>query len=116
MMIRYEQKEDEVILTRDGSELWKGRETAIAYDSEDFVMHKHGCPEIVAQWTEEARRKLMESKGLGEMGVRMAQALKIASGPFSAEELNDCMNRTGALREVLDRRGFIERRKSSVSP
>ncbi|MDW9481932.1 hypothetical protein GOB57_25105 [Sinorhizobium meliloti] len=80
----------------------KGGEIAIAYDTEDGVLHCHGEYHDVSAWFEETRKRLMRAPET----VGLANALALLSMPLHDEcvrEVNRCVSITGAVMGIEGR-------------
>jgi hypothetical protein len=68
-------------------------EVALAIDTEDGTLHKHGSPERVASWAQEARARLRERGG--PVGEEWASKIVVATGRFPVEDINRCITTSG---------------------
>jgi hypothetical protein len=66
------------------------KEVSLAFDKESGVLHKHGNPELVEAWANNAKKSFRDG-GFTEM----AEDIIVMSGKFPVEELNKCLNYTG---------------------
>lgn len=78
-------------------------EVALALDAEDGILHKHGNPEAVNAWARDAQSRL---RAQGDIGVEMADQIKVITGRFPVDDLNRCITHSGYV-GVLYRRMML---------
>lgn len=81
---------------------------AVAFDSDDGMLHKHGTAEMVTKWADNAREKL-KSNGLDNWAQNLV-VLSFPPMPEALEELNACIACTGRIL------GFQNRLESLIAP
>ena len=87
-IFEYRRDGDRYILHCDGRPIGPPlQEFSLAIDRDAGVLHKHGAPESVAAWAEQAQRRL-RAAGFGSM----ADDLVILTGAFPTKELNRCLD------------------------
>jgi hypothetical protein len=80
------------LITKEKNIILMCDEVALCFDKDVWVLHKHGKPENVEKWYNNARDKLIKS-GADDM----ANSLIIIKGAFPAEEINKCISNTGYI-------------------
>lgn len=73
-------------------------EVMLCFDAESGTLHKHGAPEAVSRWHQEAQKKY-RNVGFHEM----ADQLVAITGRFPLEELNRCLSTSGYVARMYDR-------------
>ncbi|MCS4088753.1 hypothetical protein [Rhizobium sp. BK176] len=80
----------------------RGGSVALAYDTEDGVLHHHGEYNDVSKWFDETRAKLSKSPST----IGLADALTLVSMPLEDEcvqEVNRCIAVTGSVMGIEKR-------------
>lgn len=67
-------------------------EVALAIDTDEGILHKHGTPEGVLAWARDAQAKL---RAVGGLGGEMADQIKVITGRFPVDDLNRCITHSG---------------------
>ncbi len=67
-------------------------EVALAIDTDEGILHKHGTPEGVLAWARDAQAKL---RAVGGLGGEMADSIKVITGRFPVGDLNRCITTSG---------------------
>lgn len=67
-------------------------EVAIAFDKESGTLHKHGAPEMVSRWLNDAQAKF-RAAGFDDM----AGSLVMICGRFTLEDLNQAISCSGYI-------------------
>jgi hypothetical protein len=82
-------------------------EIALALSAEAGVLHKHGKPEMVAQWVAQTREKLLRAAEGNTIADRriceaMARDLVVLQGRFLLDELNKCITCSGYVARLYE--------------
>lgn len=76
---------------------------AMAFDGDDGVLFKHGCPQVVQSWYDKTRSKLLQAASHSDAPTDLLAPLKIVTGPIPLNELNKCITITGYIKSFAAR-------------
>jgi len=92
----YRIENGQYVFELDGKVLFTTPEVALAFDKQSGTLLKHGTPDRVREWVDQARGKL-QNIGFDEM----AAAMVIFFGNFEVEEVNACLTTTGYFEKFV---------------
>lgn len=86
---------------------------AVAFDTEDGILHKHGTEESVAAWLEKTRDKF-KGAGFDSMAENLTM-VAFNPVPEAIAELNACIGTTGRIRGIAERLTAIQEENPSYA-
>ena len=93
-MYRFEN--GQYVFELDGKVLFKTPEVALVFDKQLGTLLKHGAPDTVSEWLDQARVKLQNS-GFNELAADMVMLF----GNFEVEAVNACLTTTGYFEKFV---------------